>query len=203
MCWHTVTLCLNPKLFFFFFLSGSEGERWIYGAAAACPGYCELAAFWSCQSVLRPPCLRRDSVRVHTCEESRATDGLARLASPRHRTELQYTHRPTTTGGDFFSVPLALHLTSLSDPYLPAHFYVSLLSRDRQTDKATVPLLTVSLGVLCFLFMNGDFVSGTAPLRRYLDDKRLVPFTKYYWFPPRREEDVYGWNEKKRGFLII
>lgn len=49
-----------------------------------------------------------------------------------------------------------------------------------QTDKATAPLLTVGLGVLCFLFMNGDFVNGTVPLRRYLGDKRLVPFTKYY-----------------------
>lgn len=56
---HTV-LTLN---FFFFLLEVKEWvkvkerekERWIYGAAAACPGYCELAAFWSCQSVLRPP----------------------------------------------------------------------------------------------------------------------------------------------------
>lgn len=49
-----------------------------------------------------------------------------------------------------------------------------------QTDKATAPLLTAGLGVLCLLFMNGDFVSGAVPQRRYLDDKRLVPFTKYY-----------------------
>lgn len=35
-----------------------------------------------------------------------------------------------------------------------------------QTDKATAPLLTVGLGVLCLLFMNGDFVSGTAPPKK-------------------------------------
>lgn len=48
-----------------------------------------------------------------------------------------------------------------------------------QRDKATAPVLIVSLGVLYFLFMNRDSVSGTVPLRRYLDDKRLVPFTTY------------------------
>lgn len=56
MCRHAVTLRLNAKTFSFFLsLSGSKRERWIYGTAAACPGYCELAAFWSCQSVLWPP----------------------------------------------------------------------------------------------------------------------------------------------------
>ena len=200
MCWHTVTLCLNPKLFFFFFLFGSEGERWIYGAAAACPGYCELAAFWSCQSVLRPPCLRRDSVRVHTCEESRATDGLARLASPRHRAELQYIHRPTTTGGDFFLRPSSssLHVSVCS---LSACPLLRLSPVTGQTDKATAPLLTVSLGVLCFLFMNGDFVSGTAPPRR----QKTRAFYKVLLISTTATgRRLWKKQEfKKRGFLII
>lgn len=183
MCWHTVTLRLNTKLFFFSLsLSGIEGERWIYGAAAACPGYCELAAFWSCQSVLRPPvCAGTLSgfTPVRRAELLMASPG-----SPHLATELIYSKPPgprllVMTFLHPFSSPLCSspHLSVCSLSVYPLYSLSPVMG---QTDKATAPLLTVGLGVLCFLFINGDFVSGTVPLRRYLDNKRLVPFTTYY-----------------------
>lgn len=121
-----------------------ERARWIYGAAAVCPGYCELAAFWSCQSVLRPPCLCRDSVRVHTCEESRATDGLACFASPRRRTQLQWTAGPQLLAVIFLHPSGLSHICSSP----PRYFYSSSVYRlfepplhcgaDRQSNCASV-----------------------------------------------------------------
>lgn len=127
---------------------------------------------------------------------------MASPASPRLATELSYSK---TTGPRLLVVTfLRPSSSSPSSPHVsvcsPLPTFWSLSPVTGRTDKTTAPLLTVSLGVLCFLFMNRDFVSGAAPPRRYLDDKRLVPFTKYYRFPPRREEDVYGRHKKKGVF---
>lgn len=104
----------------------------------------------------------------------RSADG---LASPHHRTQLTVKLQAHDYQWWHFFILLAgpptLQLTSLLVPYLSTHFVASW---DRWT-KAPGPLLSAGLGVLCFLFINVDFVSGNAPLRRYLDDKRLVPFT--------------------------
>lgn len=182
MCWHTVTLCLNLKLFFLIWKQ--RRKRWIYGAAAACPGYCESAAFWSCQSVLRP---RVWAGTLSGFTPVRGAELLtASAASPQKNTGAQLL------------VVTFLHPTS--SLFLPYPFLIRLLLTphavtwltDRQSDCSSV-----GPGVLCFLFMNGDFVGGIVPPRRYLDDKvkRLVPFTKYY----HSERKTFVGKKEKKG----
>lgn len=172
MCWHTVTLCLNPKLFFF--PSGSEGvskskrerEREVNLRRCSClPWLLWIGCFLKLSKCFTASCLCRDSVRVHTCEGSRATERAwpaclpACLAWPHLSTELSY------------SKPQALH-------NLPGNLCspTALNPGTQGRTKAAAPLFTAGLGVLCFLFMNGDFASGAVPLRRYLDYEKTRAF---------------------------
>ena len=202
MCWHTVTLRLNLNLFPFFFIlyleAKARGEftalqllalvtvNWrrseavtVFYGALLVPGLCQGSHLWGEQSYWwpRPP----------------------RLTSPQNSSKPQaldycWWH---------FSVPLAplpslsLSLSPpalLSLPYLSVYFLPPPLCHgtDRQSDCSSVncrpgsPVLLIYERRLC--------------ARRFLGDKRLVPFAKYYWFPPQREEDVYGRNKKKKGF---
>lgn len=135
MCWHTVTLCLNPKLFFFFFFLEAK-ER---GEFMALQLLALVTVNWLLSEAVKvfygpPVCAGTLSGFTPV---RRAELLMASPASPHLATELSYS---TSTGPrllvvTFFSVPLALHFTSLSVPYLPAHFYVSLLWRDRQTKR--------------------------------------------------------------------
>lgn len=199
MCWHTVTLCLNPKLFFFFFSFWKRRREVNLWRCSCLPWLLWIGRFLKLSKCFTPPLFAPGLCQGSHLwgEQSYWWPRPPRLTSPQNwATVHPQAHdywwwlflRPSSSSP---------HVSVCS---LSACPLLRLSPVTGQTDKATAPLLTVSLGVLCFLFMNGDFVSVTAPLRRYLDDKRLVPFTKYYWFPPRREEDVYGWNEKKKGF---
>ena len=93
--------------------------------------------FWSCQSVLRPPCLSRDSVRVHTCEESRATGGLAsprlhRLTSPQNSATVG---RRPTGGVPLVHPPLLFTASSSSLSSFKSPLWNET---DRQSDSSSV-----------------------------------------------------------------
>lgn len=161
MCWQTVTLRLNP---WFFFLEAKER-----GDFSAQQLLALVTVNWPLSEAVKVfygplfvPGLCQGS---HLWgEQSYWWPRLLHFVSPQNSATVN--HRPTTTGGDISLFPW---LTLRSPPPF------SVLLRD----KATAPVVIVGLGVPYFLFMSEDFVSGTVPLRRYLDDKRLVPFTTY------------------------
>lgn len=169
-------IVLTLKLFISVLCDTKNGrERWIYGAAAARPGYCESAAFWSCQSVLRP---------LHTFPFVPGLRQVSHLRGeqsywwPRllcRRTQLQLPAKLSSV----FSTNFALYQLF----FRFTTFYVSSLCK--RTDRLEMISASLSVGVLCFLFMNR---LCKWPLRhREGTSIRLVPFTKKRW-----EEDIYG-----------
>lgn len=181
MCWHSVTLCLNLKLFFFNLEAKERGEftalqllalvtvnRPLSGAVKVFygpvfePGLCQGSHLWGEQSYWRP-----------------------RL--PRHRKTQEHDY-----WWWHFSIPLAPSFSPLPVPYPSAFDSSRCHTTARQSDCSSV-----GSGVLCFLFMNGDFAGGIVPPRRYLDDKKTRAFYKVL---PQREEDICGGKRKKGVF---
>lgn len=116
-----------------------------------------------------PSRLCRGSVRFHTLEESRATDGLAFRAA-----ELSFSCRPSFP--PFSPHPLLFTSCSFDSPP-----FTSPLSVSGPTDLGW--FLSASAWESCASYLWTDFASGHWEGTSI----RLVPFTKKRW-----EEDMYG-----------
>lgn len=143
MCWHTVTLRLNLYFLLLLLLFWTRRGR---GEFMALQLLALVTVNWPLSGAVKVfygPCLCRDSVRVHTCEESRATDG----ASLHLTTELGYS-KPQAH--DYWwwcsSVPLAsplLFSSCVVRSFFCKDFFVSLLSQDRETKRLLLWWLSV------------------------------------------------------------
>lgn len=174
MCWHTVTLRLNTKLFFLpLSLPGSKREVNLRRCSCL-PWLLWIGRFLKLSECFTAPCLCRDSVKVHTCEESGATDGLA--------TELSRSNPP---GPRLLLVTFLHPLSSLflrSSPHSSSLLHVrppTLQSVSRRDETDTESDCSVGLGSPVLLIYK---TLGAAP-RRWKGTsttKDSCLFTTYY-----------------------
>lgn len=206
-----VTHRLNPKLFPSFFFPAKrrrERERGSEVNLRRCsclPWLLWIGRFLKLSKCFTAPCLCRDSVRVHTCEESRATDGLAslRLTSPQN--SVTANCRAHSYWWWLFCVPLArptsaLRLRFISVP-LFTHFVASPSLWGRKTKQ--VLLCKASAWELCASYLWTDTL-WVAPRHRegtsMIKDSCLLQSTIDFH---RSERKTFMEERRKGGFLII
>lgn len=116
--------------------------------------------------------LCRDSVWVHTCEESGATDGLAAELLPlKLQPEDCWTSPPP-----LFHFPCLYWFLICPSTFEPP---------GGTGTKATAPLLSVGLGVLLFLFIKGDFARH-CPTKGAPQPQKICAFTLESHRSPRK-----------------
>lgn len=198
MCWHTVTLRLNTKLFFCPSLAPWKRRREVNLRRCSClPWLLWIGRFLKLSECFTAPCLCRDSVKVHTCEESGATDGLA--------TELSRSNPP---GPRLLLVTFLHPLSSFflrSSPHSSRLLCVrppTLQSVSHRDGTDTEGDCSVGLGSPVLLIYKTLGVASRHR-KRYLDDKRLVPFYNVLLISTAARGRHLWMKQKKRGFLII
>lgn len=193
MCWHTVTLRLNTKLFFVpLSLPGSKREVNLWRCSCL-PWLLWIGRFLKLSECSTAPSLCRDSVKVHTCEESGATGGLA--------TELSRSNPP---GPRLLLVTFLHPLSSLflrSSPHSSVcstsvrPLYSPSLTAMRQTQKATA---LSALGVLCFLFIKlWEWHRVTEKVPRWQKTRAFLQRTINFH---RSERKTFMDETKEKGF---